>query len=123
MLAAKFAVLLPHLDERQRRLLAGAEARSLGHGGIRVVARAAGMREATVSDGAAQVESGVEPLKGGVRILGVPLVGDHVTRIVVAGVIKARAEPVFHPDSYGYRPGRSALDAVAACRELCWRKD
>ncbi len=32
-------------------------------------------------------------------------------------------EPVFHPDSYGYRPGRSALDAVAACRERCWRND
>lgn len=62
LLAAKFAALFPHLDERQRRLVAGAEARSLGHGGIRVVARAAGMREATVSDGAAQVESGAEPL-------------------------------------------------------------
>ena len=45
-LAAKFEVLFPHLDERQRRLLAGAEARALGHGGIRVVARAAGVREA-----------------------------------------------------------------------------
>jgi hypothetical protein len=43
-LAAKFEALFPHLDERQRRLAAGAEARSLGHGGIRVVARAAGMR-------------------------------------------------------------------------------
>jgi len=32
-------------------------------------------------------------------------------------------EPVFHPDSYGYRPGRSALDAVAVCRERCWRND
>ena len=49
LLAAKFAALFPHLDERQRRLVAGAEARSLGHGGIRVVARAAGMREGTVS--------------------------------------------------------------------------
>ena len=48
-LAAKLRVLLPHLDERQRRLLLGAEARSLGHGGIRLVARAAGVREGTVS--------------------------------------------------------------------------
>ena len=32
-------------------------------------------------------------------------------------------EPVFHPDSYGYRPGQSALDAVAACRQRCWRED
>ena len=46
VLAAKFAVILPHLDERQRRLLLGAEARALGHGGIRLVARAAGVREA-----------------------------------------------------------------------------
>jgi hypothetical protein len=41
-LTAKFAVLLPHLDERQRRLAMGAEARALGHGGIKAVARAAG---------------------------------------------------------------------------------
>jgi retron-type reverse transcriptase len=32
-------------------------------------------------------------------------------------------EPLFHPDSYGYRPGRSALDAVATCRKRCWKKD
>jgi hypothetical protein len=62
VLAAKFQVIFPHLDERQRRLLMGAEARSLGHGGIRLVARAAGVREATVSLGAAELESGAEPL-------------------------------------------------------------
>ena len=50
------------MDERQRRLAAGAEARSLGHGGIRVVARAAGMREGTVSDGVAELDSGADPL-------------------------------------------------------------
>jgi hypothetical protein len=61
-LAAKFAVLFPHLDERQRRLLIGAEARALGHGGIRLVARAAGVREATVALGAAELDSGEEPL-------------------------------------------------------------
>jgi RNA-directed DNA polymerase len=38
-------------------------------------------------------------------------------------VIEAGAEPVFHPDSYGYRPGRSALDAVAVCRRRCWEAD
>ena len=59
----------------------------------------------------------------GTRILGVPAVGDRVAQTVVAGVIEARAEPVFHPDSYGYRPGRSALDAVAACRQRCWEND
>ena len=69
MLAAKFGVLLPHLDERQRRLYLGAEARALGHGGIRLVAAAAGVREATVSLGASELESGAEPL-GRVRRAG-----------------------------------------------------
>jgi len=62
MLAAKLGSIFPHLDERQRRLLLGAEARALGHGGIRLVAAAAGVREATVSLGAAELESGAEPL-------------------------------------------------------------
>jgi len=60
--AAKFAAIFPHLDERQRRLLMGAEARALGHGGIRLVARAAGVREATVSLGVSEPDSGAEPL-------------------------------------------------------------
>jgi transposase len=62
MLAAKFESVLPHLDERQRRLVMGAEARALGHGGIRLVAKAAGVREATVSRGVAELEGGEEPL-------------------------------------------------------------
>ena len=62
VLAAKFHAVFPHLDERQRRLVMGAEARSLGHGGIRLVARAAGVREATVFLGAAELDSGAEPL-------------------------------------------------------------
>src|SRR5438094_1486768 len=62
MLAAKFESILPHLDERQRRLLMGAEARVLGHGGVRAVARAAGVREATVSLGVDELDSGAEPL-------------------------------------------------------------
>jgi hypothetical protein len=62
MLAAKFGSIFPHLDERQRRLLLGAEARALGHGGIRLVARAAGVREATVSLGVDELDSGAEPL-------------------------------------------------------------
>src|SRR5246127_5864213 len=61
-LAAKFQVLVPHLDERQRRLLTGAEARVLGHGGIRLVARAAGVREAMVAQGVTELDSGAEPL-------------------------------------------------------------
>jgi hypothetical protein len=61
-LAAKLRVLLAHLDERQRRLLLGAEARALGHGGIRRVARAAGVAEGTVSRGVAELEAGDAPL-------------------------------------------------------------
>jgi hypothetical protein len=62
VLAAKFEAIVPHLDERQRRLLFGAEARSIGHGGIRLVARAAGVREATVSLGVSELDSGPAPL-------------------------------------------------------------
>ena len=62
VLAAKFQAIFPHLDERQRRLLMGAEARAMGHGGIRAVARAAGVREATVSLGVDELDSGAEPL-------------------------------------------------------------
>jgi len=61
-LAAKFPVLLPHLDERQRRLYLGSEARSLGHGGIEAVARAAGVSRQMVAAGAAELEAGGEPL-------------------------------------------------------------
>ena len=59
----------------------------------------------------------------GTRILGVPTVADRVAQTVVARRLEGRAEPAFHPDSYGYRPGRSALDAVDACRRRCWRYD
>jgi hypothetical protein len=62
VLTAKFAAIFPHLDERQRRLLMGAEARALGHGGIRLVARAAGVREATVALGVDELDSGAGPL-------------------------------------------------------------
>ena len=63
MLAAKFAAVLPHLDERQRRLVLGAEARALGHGGIKAVAAAAGTSAVTVSRGVAELEAGDEPLR------------------------------------------------------------
>ncbi len=59
----------------------------------------------------------------GTRMPGVPCVADRVAQTVVAARIGAAAEPVFHPGSYGYRPGRSQLDAVAACRENCWHYD
>ena len=60
---------------------------------------------------------------GGVRILGVPTVADRIAQTVVAMYLERLVEPIFHPDSYGYRPGRSAVDAVARCRERCWRND
>jgi group II intron reverse transcriptase/maturase len=60
---------------------------------------------------------------GGIRILGVPTVADRIAQTVVAARLEVRVEPKFHSDSYGYRPGRSALDAVERCRERCWRKD
>jgi RNA-directed DNA polymerase len=59
----------------------------------------------------------------GVRTLGVPTVADRVAQTVAALYLEPRVEPMFHQDSYGYRPHRSALDAVAACRERGWRTD
>lgn len=60
-LALKLGTVLPHLDERQRRVLMGAEARALGHGGIRLVARAAGVSEPTVRKGLREVQEQVAP--------------------------------------------------------------
>jgi RNA-directed DNA polymerase len=64
-----------------------------------------------------------KPHGGGVRVLGVPTVADRVAQTVAARRLEAKVEPIFHPDSYGYRPGRSPQDAVAACRQRCWRSD
>jgi len=64
-----------------------------------------------------------KPHGGGTRVLGVPTIADRVAQTVVAARIEAVVEPVFHGDSYGYRPGRSALDAVGICRERCWDYD
>jgi DDE family transposase len=64
-LAARFAVVLPHLNERQRRLALAAEARLLGHGGVRAVARAAGVSETTVRKGVFELEGGEEPFPDG----------------------------------------------------------
>lgn len=65
------------------------------------------------------------PKKGGrgVRTLGVPTVADRVAQTVVKLYLQPEVEPVFHRDSYGYRPGRSALDAVGVCRKRCWKMD
>src|SRR5262249_19683310 len=60
---------------------------------------------------------------GGLRPLGIPTVGDRVAQMVVKMHLEPLVEPHFHPDSYGYRPGKSALDAVATARQRCWRYD
>jgi group II intron reverse transcriptase/maturase len=56
-------------------------------------------------------------------MLGVPTVADRVAQTVVAKYLEPRVEQTFHPDSYGYRPGISALEAVGACRARCWKFD
>ena len=60
---------------------------------------------------------------GSSRLLGVPTVADRIAQTVVRGYLEPGVEPFFHPDSYGYRPGRSALTAIGVCRERCWRND
>jgi RNA-directed DNA polymerase len=59
----------------------------------------------------------------GVRVLGVPTTADRVAQTAVAMLLEEKLEPIFHPDSYGYRPGRSAHDALAVTRRRCWAKD
>jgi RNA-directed DNA polymerase len=54
---------------------------------------------------------------GSPRVLGVPTVADRIARTVVRSYLERSVEPVFHQDSYGYRPGRSAHDALGVCRE------
>lgn len=60
---------------------------------------------------------------GGQRILGVPTVADRVAQMVVKQVIEPDLEPIFLADSYGYRPRKSALDAVGVTRKRCWKYD
>ena len=60
---------------------------------------------------------------GGDRILGVPTVADRVAQMVVKLSFEPTVEPHFLPDSYGYRPGKSALDAIEVRRVRCWRQD
>ena len=64
-----------------------------------------------------------KPHGGGVRVLGVPTIADRIAQTVVAMYLEPLVEPRFHPDSYGYRPGKAALDAVETCRRRCWKFD
>jgi RNA-directed DNA polymerase len=59
----------------------------------------------------------------GVRVLGVSTVADRVAQTVARMYLEPTVEPIFHPDSYGYRPKKSAVDAVGACRQRCWKAD
>jgi RNA-directed DNA polymerase len=56
-------------------------------------------------------------------MLGVPTIADRVAQPVVARQLEERADPGFHPDSYGYRPGKSAHDTLAVCRQRGWKYD
>ena len=60
---------------------------------------------------------------GGERILGVPTVSDRIAQMVVKMVFEPCVEPYFLPDSYGYRPNKSALEAVGVTRQRCWQYD
>jgi RNA-directed DNA polymerase len=64
-----------------------------------------------------------KPHGRGVRLLGVPTVADRVAQTVVAMYLEERVEPIFHPDSYGYRPGKATWEAVGVCRQRCWKND
>ena len=66
-----------------------------------------------------QVE--IPKAKGGFRKLGIPTVSDRIAQTVVKLNIEPILDPLFHPDSYGYRPGRSAKQAVAITRNRCWQ--
>jgi RNA-directed DNA polymerase len=60
---------------------------------------------------------------GGERKLGIPTVSDRIAQMVVKSRLEPAVDPLFHPDSYGYRPRKSALDAVGQARQRCWRYD
>lgn len=60
---------------------------------------------------------------GGERILGVPTVGDRIAQMVAKQMIEPELESIFLADSYGYRPGKSALDAIGVTRQRCWKYD
>lgn len=64
-----------------------------------------------------------KPHGGGVRMLGVPTIADRVAQTAVAMFLEPLVEPRFHPGSYGYRPSVSAHDALAVCRQRCWKYD
>jgi len=103
-LRAKFAAVLPHLDERQQRLVMAGEARSLGHGGIAAVAEATGASRSRISQGVAELEAGEAPL-GRVRREGGGRKSLTATDPVLLAALLALVEPTRRGDP---------------CSPLCW---
>jgi len=99
-LRAKFAAVLPHLDERQQRLVLAGEARALGHGGIAAVAQASGASRSRISQGVAELEAGQAPL-GRVRRAG----GGRKPLTATDPALLALVEPTRRGDP---------------CSPLCW---
>lgn len=112
---------------------------------VKANAGAAGVDEETLEDFAKELKSNLYKLwnrmssgsyfppavkavpipkkSGGERVLGIPTVADRIAQMVVKLVFEPNVEPHFHPDSYGYRPNKSALDAVGITRRRCWQYD
>jgi hypothetical protein len=65
----------------------------------------------------------IEKKSGGTRVVGVPSVSDRIAQMVVKLMIEPQWDGLFYPDAYGYRPGKSAKQAIAVTRERCWRYD
>jgi RNA-directed DNA polymerase len=65
----------------------------------------------------------IEKKTGGVRVLGIPTVSDRIAQQVVKARIEAVLDPIFDPDSYAYRPNKSAQEAVEVTRQRCWKYD
>lgn len=65
----------------------------------------------------------IPKIDGGMRPLGIPTVNDRIAQEVVRKRLEGRVEPRFHPDSFGFRPGKSAKDALEVCRWRCWKND
>jgi len=59
----------------------------------------------------------------GIRVLGVPTTADRIAQTAAAMLLEEKLEPIFHPDSYGYRPGLSCHDALTVARKRCWKQD